>query len=57
VQSARAQANGLLSSRAEATDVPTARTEGKGIKDIVAAQANAKKRNPDAERLLLNAVT
>lgn len=57
VQSARVQANGLLSARAEATDVPTARTEGKGIKDIVAAQANAKKRNPDAERLLLNAVT
>ena len=57
VQSARVQANGLLSARAEATDVPTARTEGKGIKDIVSAQANAKKRNPDAERLLLNAVT
>ena len=53
VQSARVQANGLLSARAEATDVTTARTEGKGIKDIVAAQANAKKRNPDAERLLL----
>ena len=57
VQSARAQANGLLSARAEATGVPSARTEGKGIKDIVSAQANAKKRNPDAERLLLNAVT
>ena len=67
VQSARAQANGplgaraeaqgVLGARAEAIGVPSARMEGKGIKDIVAAQANAKKRNPDAERLLLNAVT
>jgi hypothetical protein len=56
VQSARAQANGPLSARAEAIGVPSARTEGKGIKDIVSAQANTKKRNPDAERFLLNAV-
>ena len=54
---ARAEAQGVLGARAEAIGVPSARMEGKGIKDIVAAQANAKKRNPDAERLLLNAVT
>jgi hypothetical protein len=57
VQNARAQANGVLSARAEANGVLSARTEVKGLKDIVNAQANAKKRNPDAERSPLNAIT
>jgi len=54
-QSARARAD-LLNARAQATAVPGAMAQGKGAKDPVSAQANAK-RSPDADRALLSAVT
>jgi hypothetical protein len=56
-QSARARAD-LLNARAQATALPGAMAQGKGARDKDLAGALAKaRRNPDADRALLSAVT